>query len=380
MICKKIYLVSNFQLFFADDNNNFVLTVRIKSDPKAITYVAFTYPYSYKELQSYLGRLEKRFSSLDMTYEDIRSQNPNYVYFHRENLCYSLQNRRIDLITISGNTGILEDRESNLSSLYPSSSSNVASNSNNKVVEKNVKNLKNDIRPYKFHNKKAIFVSARVHPGETQSSFVMRGLIKFLLRPNDPRAILLRKKYVFKLIPMLNPDGVYQGHYRTDSNGVNLNRVYDRPDFNLHPSIYAARKLLLYVHHGIEIEENFDSETDEHLTAEEDEMAEQLSQDDSTAAGNETCRNSYDKPNTNLPSANNTKLYDNLILGKSYVEIPNPTPSTSRYTQITASSNTQRDHNRDDDKFLEPSESLRIRRDSTRSGENIVTGSPSDSR
>ena len=131
---------------FIEDSNNFVLTIRIKSDPKAITYVAFTYPYSYKELQSYLGRLEKRFSSLDMSHEDIRSQSPNYIYFHRENLCYSLQNRRIDLVTISGNCGILDERESNLSNLYPQSLSNITSNNNDKVVEKNVKNHKNGFK------------------------------------------------------------------------------------------------------------------------------------------------------------------------------------------------------------------------------------------
>ena len=51
-------------------------------------------------------------------------------------------------------------------------------------------------------------------------------------------------------MPMLNPDGVFNGHYRTDIRGVNLNRVYASPSLEHHPSIYAAKKLLLYAHTG----------------------------------------------------------------------------------------------------------------------------------
>lgn len=92
-------------------------------------------------------------------------------------------------------------------------------------------------------------LTSRVHPGETPSSFVFNGFLDFILRRDDPRSINLRKNFIFLLIPMINPDGVFKGHFRTDSKGQNLNRYYQNPQLELQPSVYAIYHLLLYHHH-----------------------------------------------------------------------------------------------------------------------------------
>ena len=100
----------------------------------------------------------------------------------------------------------------------------------------------------RFSGKRIYIISARVHPGETPSSHVLRGMIDFILRKSDKRAQALRSEYVFKIIPIINPDGVVRGHYRTDARGQNLNRYYNTPDVALQPQCYAYRQLVWYCH------------------------------------------------------------------------------------------------------------------------------------
>ncbi|XP_050305436.1 cytosolic carboxypeptidase-like protein 5 [Anthonomus grandis grandis] len=207
----------------------FTLSFKCRSpeNTESITYFAFTYPFSYTELQKMLGTIDTKWLSIQPITEDD-------IYYVRETACVSLEGRNIDLITISSYHGITMQREDRLKNLF---------------LDKDVS------RPHKFSGKKVIFISARVHPGETPSSFVFNGILNFLLSRDDLQAQILRKTYVFKLIPFLNPDGVANGHYRTDTRGVNLNRVYLDPNFKEHPSIYAARALIRYYHFGVEKED-----------------------------------------------------------------------------------------------------------------------------
>lgn len=93
-----------------------------------------------------------------------------------------------------------------------------------------------------------VLLTARVHPGETNSSWIMKGIIDFLLS-DKPVAQRLRETFVFKLVPMLNPDGVINGCHRCSLVGQDLNRQWSFPDPDLHPTIYHTKALLLYLAH-----------------------------------------------------------------------------------------------------------------------------------
>ena len=92
---------------------------------------------------------------------------------------------------------------------------------------------------------------------------LITGLIDYLVS-DDPGAVTLRKHLVFKigklltlsqiiyhinyiilLVPMLNPDGVYVGNYRSSLLGFDLNRHWHSPSPWAQPSIHATKKLLM---------------------------------------------------------------------------------------------------------------------------------------
>lgn len=86
-------------------------------------------------------------------------------------------------------------------------------------------------------------MSARVHPGETPSSWMMKGLMDFITS-DSLVAKKLRHKFIFKLIPMLNPDGVIVGNTRSSLTGKDLNRQYRTVIRETYPSIWYTKTMI----------------------------------------------------------------------------------------------------------------------------------------
>ncbi|XP_023799418.1 cytosolic carboxypeptidase 1 isoform X1 [Cyanistes caeruleus] len=173
----------------------FTVTFQHKDD---VCYFAYHYPYTYSTLKMHLRKLESM-------------HNPQQIYFRHDVLCETLAGNSCPLVTI---TAMPE------------------SNYYEHICQ--------------FRNRPYIFLSARVHPGETNASWVMKGTLEYLMS-NSPNAQCLRESYIFKIIPMLNPDGVINGNHRCSLSGEDLNRQWQNPNPDLHPTIYHAKGLLQYL-------------------------------------------------------------------------------------------------------------------------------------
>ena len=175
---------------------SFVVTFETDFDEREFAY---SFPYPYREgLLPWLAQLERG----------------GLPFFRREQLCLTPLGHRADLVTIAEP---LPDW-----SRPPRQGGRGA-------------------RP-----RRVVFVTARVHPGETPASHVTHGLMAYLLS-EDPDARLLRRHAVFVFVPMLNPDGVEAGNYRTDSNGSDLNRMWQNPSAEEEPTLWHTKRAVLEI-------------------------------------------------------------------------------------------------------------------------------------
>lgn len=90
--------------------------------------------------------------------------------------------------------------------------------------------------------RKAIWLIARQHPGETMAEWWMEGAFDFLLDDDNPIARVLMDKAHFYIVPNMNPDGSKRGNLRTNAAGANLNREWKDATMDKSPEVYLVRE------------------------------------------------------------------------------------------------------------------------------------------
>jgi murein tripeptide amidase MpaA len=88
--------------------------------------------------------------------------------------------------------------------------------------------------------KRAFWVIARQHPGETMGSWWMEGFLPRLLDEKDAVAARLRDKAVFYVVPCMNLDGARRGHLRTNAVGTDLNRAWRNESMEKSPEVFLV--------------------------------------------------------------------------------------------------------------------------------------------
>jgi hypothetical protein len=97
--------------------------------------------------------------------------------------------------------------------------------------------------------KPTVWLQARQHAWESGTSYVMEGALKFVTS-DQPKAVALRNKVVFKFTPMVDPDGCASGQVRFNANGFDVNRHWDEVDLRTKrylvqmPEIWYVKKAI----------------------------------------------------------------------------------------------------------------------------------------
>jgi len=92
--------------------------------------------------------------------------------------------------------------------------------------------------------KKVIWLMARQHSWESPTSYIAEGALRFLLGSSE-EAAEVRRRCIFKILPMADPDGVVRGGVRFNVYGYDLNRNWDLVDPVRMPEIAAQRRAIL---------------------------------------------------------------------------------------------------------------------------------------
>lgn len=92
----------------------------------------------------------------------------------------------------------------------------------------------------KEKRKEMLMVISRQHPPEVTGFLAMKTFIE-TIASNDRLAKKFRKKYTVYVVPLMNPDGVDNGHWRHSKAGIDLNR--DWSNFN-QPETKAVKEFM----------------------------------------------------------------------------------------------------------------------------------------
>ncbi len=93
------------------------------------------------------------------------------------------------------------------------------------------------------HNtkKKLVFIGAQHAALESTGTVNIEGMIYWLINESNPNAKKVRDNVIVYFIPMVNPDGVFEGNSRVNANNVDLNRDWIK---YTQPETKAVKKFL----------------------------------------------------------------------------------------------------------------------------------------
>lgn len=154
-------------------------------------YYAYSYPFTFSYLRTHL---------------DFVEANAGSDVIRRQPLCFTRGGNLVELLTITE---------------FPTTT----------------------LQVQEVRQRPLVVLTSRVHPGETNASWVMKGFLDWICS-NEKDAVELRRRVVFKIVPMLNPDGVIDGNYRCNLAGLDMNRCWSAPDPDLAPAIHATKRMI----------------------------------------------------------------------------------------------------------------------------------------
>ena len=155
---------------------------------KDTVYVAHCYPYRYSDMM------------LDL--ERIRKDPERSKWMTQKILCHTLAGNEVPLLTVTSPKAVTD-----------------------------------------MYRKQVVVLTSRVHPGESPASWIMRGIIHYLTGDTEA-AEALRKTFIFKIVPMLNPDGVIVGNTRCNLAAADLNRQYKHCVKEAFPTVHHVKEMI----------------------------------------------------------------------------------------------------------------------------------------